>query len=189
LRTGGTPLFPLLNNLIHGTTSNPNIQACAQAAWGSVGTIAFPSFPMIVSLCTAVDPESSARPRLWRSPDPVVEGFTGSQNSANVTSCAGKKDQFGSNVTMPTGSLFLGFEVLNRPASGTITIGDDLTEATTWNTSTINVYKNTLASPDSSQSKYLLYPWLLTLEQRLRLLGSSTSKFWPISSKTRSTEQ
>lgn len=155
--TGGTPLFPLLNNLIHGTNSNPSIQACSQAAWGSIGTIAFPSFPMIVSLCTAVDPGIVGKTTPLATTDPVVEGFSGAQNSSNITSCAGKKDQFGSNVTMPSGSLFMGFEVLTKPASGTITIGDNLTENTTWNTTNINTYKNTLASLIQS-NKYSLYP-------------------------------
>jgi hypothetical protein len=155
--TGGTPLFPLLNNLIHGTDSNPSIEACSQAAWGSVGTIAFPSFPMILSLCTAVDPRVVGKTTGLLTTDPAIEGFTGAQNSTTISTCAGKKDQFGSSVTMPTGSEFLGFEMLVKPASGKVSIGDNTTEATVWNTTTINTYRNTLASLINS-NKYSLYP-------------------------------
>ena len=112
---------------------------------------------MIMSLCTAVDPRIVGKTSGLVSTDPVIEGFTGAQSSTNISSCAGKKDQLGYNVNMPTGSLFLGFEVVVKPASGKVSIGDNLTEATVWNTTAINTYRNTLASLINS-NKYSLYP-------------------------------
>ena len=143
--TGGTPLFPLLNNLIHGTTHNPSIQACSQAAWGILSQIPFPSFPMILSLCAAIEPGiiNKGNAALAKT-DPVLEGFTGTQNGNPTANCSGKKDQSGKAI--PSAANFLGFEVLTRPASGLINIGDTMKESTSWTATTVTTYKNTLNS-------------------------------------------
>jgi hypothetical protein len=141
--TGGTPLFPLLNNLIHGTTSNPSIESCAQSAWGTLSKIPFPSFPMILSICTAIEPGIVNKGNAaLATTDKIIEGFTGTQNGPTTSNCAGKKDQAGKSI--PSAANFLGFEVMSRPASGYISIGDTMTENTTWNVSTATIYQNAL---------------------------------------------
>jgi len=143
--SGGTPLFPLLNNLIHGTTHNPSIESCSQAAWGILSQIPFPSFPMILSLCTAIEPGviNKGTAALAKT-DPIIEGFTGTQNGNPTSNCSGKKDQSGKSI--PSSANFLGFEMLTRPASGLINIGDSMTETTSWTATTVTTYKNNLNS-------------------------------------------
>jgi len=154
--TGGTPLFPLLNNLIHGTTHNPSIEACSQAAWGILGQIPFPSFPMILSLCAAIEPGIINKGNaLLAKTDPVLEGFTGTQNGNPTSNCSGKKDQSGKAI--PSAANFLGFEMLTKPVSGLVSIGDTMKESTSWTATTLTTYKNTLKSMiDAGQ--FVKYP-------------------------------
>jgi hypothetical protein len=158
--TGGTPLFPLLNNLIHGTSSNPSIMACSQAAWGTVSAVASNAtampFPIAVSLCTALDSTIVGKKTPLSSTDTVVEGLLGGRNTTTSTTCAGKKDQNNSTVVYPSGAQFVAFDVINRPNSGKISIGDTLTENALWNASTVTTYQRGLQSMITSKASYLI---------------------------------
>ena len=158
--TGGTPLFPLLNNLIHGTTSNPNIMACSQAAWGTVGAANSSAsslpFPMAISLCTAVDSTILGKTTGLLPTDTVVEGLFGGRNNNTSSTCAGKKDQNNNTIVYPSGAQFVAFDVINRPASGQIKIGDTLTENALWNASTVTTYQKGLQSMITSKASYLI---------------------------------
>ena len=173
--TGGTPLFPMLNNLIHGTSSNPSIEACSQAAWGILSQIPFPSFPMILSLCTAIEPSIINKGTAGLvSTDKIIEGFTGTQNGNPTANCSGKTDQSGKAI--PSSANFLGFEMLTRPASGLINIGDSMTETTSWTTTTVNIYKNNLNSMINAGT-FVKYPVVVdTTASRKVVVGFANFK-------------
>jgi hypothetical protein len=158
--SGGTPLFPLLNNLIHGTNSNPSIMACSQAAWGTVSSVASSAgampFPIAISLCTALDSTIVGKKTGLLATDTVVEGLLGNRNNTTSTTCAGKKDQNGTTVAYPSGAQFVAFDVINRPSSGKISIGDTLTENSLWNASTVTTYQRGLQSMITSKGSYLI---------------------------------
>ena len=152
--TGGTPLFPLLNNLIRGTSLNPSIESCSQAAWGTLSQITNPDFPMVMSLCAAVEPAMRTQADLPLAlTDKIVEGLSGTQNGPATANCASQKDQTGKQL-VTSAANFIAFEVFAKPVSGKIAIGDTLTENATWNTTNINTYKNALASNIGVYKKY-----------------------------------
>ena len=151
---GGTPLFPLLNNLIHGTNANPNIESCSQAAWGVLSQIPTPDFPMVMSLCAAVEPALRAQVDTPLAlTNKIIEGLTGTQNGPATTNCASQKDQSGKQL-VTSGANFIAFEAFTKPAGGKLSIGDALTESTVWNAASIALYKNALASNVGVAKKY-----------------------------------